>query len=44
MGEGCYSFVYVIIWFKKEVGDGIKEEKEYVEDDTYEEDMNDVNL
>ena len=42
--KGYYQCVYVMIWFKKEVGVHSMEEQVDVEDDTDEEDMEDQKL
>ena len=42
--KGYYHCVYAMLHFKKEVGVYIKEEQAYVEDDPYEEEMNNLNL
>ena len=42
--KGYYSCVYVMLQFKKEVGDDSKQEQADVEDDTDVEEMENVNL
>ena len=44
MEKGYYRCVYIMLWFKKEVGVDSKEEQEVVEDDPDEEDMDNFNL